>query len=206
MAGMVDEPTRPDRSKSRGILLHTCCAWCLLDVLEAFRRDYDRVAVAFCNPNIHPRGEFRKRLKSVRLLCERLDVGFHAEEEYGLAPFLAGLYNAPGFDPAADRAGRCSWCYAVRMARTAGLAAELGLGAFSTTLLSSPHQMQDRLRAAGERAAAEAGVAFDGCDLRALHGTGREKLPNRLLLHRQYYCGCIFSEAEPEGHCEGLGG
>lgn len=180
-----------------GLLLHTCCAWCLLDVVEEFRRDYAPVVVGFFNPNIHLRDEFEKRLKSVRLLCARLGLELAADAEYGLAPFLAGLYNERRIDPAADRPARCAYCYGLRLGRTAGKAKELGLGAFSTTLLSSPWQLQEELRAAGRRAAAEAGTAFDERALAGLHGTGRDRLPGGLLLHRQRYCGCVFSGSEP---------
>ncbi len=187
-----------------GLLLHTCCAWCLLDTLDVFRVEYGRVAVAFFNPNIHPRREFDKRLKSVRLLCERLGLELFADEEYGLAPFLSGLYNAGGFDPAADKPGRCAHCFALRLGRTARRAGELGFAAFSTTLLASPHQLQGELRAAGMKASGETGVGFDARDLRGLHGSGRARLPNRLLFHRQLYCGCIFSEGEGTGSSDGV--
>ena len=184
-----DPPAKP------GLLLHTCCAWCLLDVLPGFGRDYGRVVAAFFNPNIHPRAEFDKRLKSVRLLCTRLGLELVADGDYGLAPFLAGLYNDRRIDPA-DRGARCAWCYGLRLGRTAEAAARLGLGGFSTTLLSSPHQLQGELRAAGRCAAERCGVAFDGRELVALHGSGRERAPGGLQLHRQRYCGCVFSEAE----------
>jgi len=196
------EPRTPG-PEPRGLLLHTCCAWCRLDAVEEFRRDYGRIAVAFFNPNIHPRAEFEKRLKSVQLLCERLGLELLADEEYGLAPFLAGLYNAGGFDPAAEKPRRCAWCFALRLGRTARKANELDLGAFSTTLLSSPWQLQAELRAAGEAAARDSGPAFDARALVALHGSGRSRLPGGLILHRQRYCGCIFSEAEKTGRKRG---
>jgi len=182
----------------KAILVHACCASCSSYVIEHLMESYE-VTAYFYNPNIHPREEFEKRLKSVRLLCERLGLELHADEQYGLAPFLSGLYNAGGFDPAADRLRRCSRCYALRMGPTARRAEALGFAAFSTTLLSSPHQLQDALRAEGLRAAGGTGIDFDGRDLQALHGSGRDRLPKGLLLHRQHYCGCIFSEAERTG-------
>jgi len=185
----------PGSGESRGLLLHTCCAWCLLDVLEEFGRDYSPVVVGFFNPNIHPRREFERRLKSARLLAERLGLRFVSENDYGLAPFLSDLYNA-GVDPAAGRSGRCSRCYRLRMRRAAGEAKRLELGSFATTLLSSPYQLHGELTGEAERAAAEFGVAFDGRETVALHGTGRERVPSGLKLYRQRYCGCIFSESE----------
>jgi predicted adenine nucleotide alpha hydrolase (AANH) superfamily ATPase len=91
------------------------------------------------------------------------------------------------------------------MGRTARRAEALGFSAFSTTLLASPHQLQDALRAEGLRAAGGTGIGFDGRDLQALHGSGRDKLPKGLLLHRQHYCGCVFSEAERTGAGEAQG-
>lgn len=184
-----------------GLLLHACCAWCLLDALEEFRRDYGRVAAGFFNPNVHPRAEFEKRLRSARALCARLGLELAAEEDYGLVPFLNGLYNGQGraqegADGPAARPGRCAYCYELRLTWAARQAAARGLEAFSTTLLTSPHQDREALLAAGERAASAAGVRFDGRDLRALHGAGGERLPKGLMLHRQRYCGCVFSEAE----------
>jgi hypothetical protein len=82
----------PDNS--RGILVHTCCAWCLLDVLGPLSRDYGRIVVGFFNPNIHPRAEFEKRMKSARLLCRRLELELVCDGQYGLVPFLNSLYNA----------------------------------------------------------------------------------------------------------------
>jgi len=178
-----------------GLLLHTCCAWCLLDVLDEFKREHRRIAVGFFNPNIHPRAEFEKRLKSVRLLCERLGLELVADEEYGLAAFLSGLYNL-GVRPAEERPKRCGYCYRLRMERAAGEAARLGLGTVATTLLSSPHQRAEDLVRAGEAAAAKAGLRFDGRLLVGLHGKGRDGCPSGLKLHRQRYCGCIFSESE----------
>lgn len=183
----------PDNS--RGILVHTCCAWCLLDVLGPLSRDYGRIVVGFFNPNIHPRAEFEKRMKSARLLCRRLELELVCDGQYGLVPFLNSLYNA-GIDPAGERGARCGVCYGTRMRRTAEEARRLGLGAFTTTLLSSPHQLQEELRRAGESAAREFGAGFDGREMVSLHGTGRDQVPSGLTLHRQRYCGCIFSECE----------
>jgi predicted adenine nucleotide alpha hydrolase (AANH) superfamily ATPase len=170
-----------------GLLLHTCCAWCLLDVLDVFRQEYGRIVVAFFNPNIHPRAEFEKRLKSVRLLSSRLGLELVADGDYGLARFLSGLYNG-NIQPAEQKQQRCSYCYRLRM--------ETSVAEAATTLMSSPYQLTEQLVREGRAAALARDLRFDERRLVALHGRGRDSCPSGLKLHRQRYCGCIFSESE----------
>jgi predicted adenine nucleotide alpha hydrolase (AANH) superfamily ATPase len=118
-----------------------------------------------------------------------------ADQDYGLAGFLAGLYNA-AIRPAEQRQERCSYCYRLRMERAASEAERLGLGTLATALLSSPYQLADALVREGEAAASRHGVRFDGRRLTERHGKGRDSCPSGLKLHRQRYCGCIFSESE----------
>ena len=68
-----------------------------------------------------------------------------------------------------DRRERCRNCHFLRLRRTAERAREMGLDAFTTTLLGSPHQDHELLRESGERAAEEAGVSFLYRDFRPLH-------------------------------------
>jgi len=187
------------------LLLHACCAQCLLDVWDAARKATGDCApgdvlVFFENPNIHPYGEFAKREKSARLVAERLGARFESTG-YGLAEFLRAVYNEPGLgDPAAhgesgDRA-RCRVCYRMRLGAAAARAAENG-ACFASTLQSSPMQDHAAVLEVGREAGARAGVRFVDADWRALHGTG--EAPKGLRVHRQQYCGCVFSEFERFG-------
>jgi predicted adenine nucleotide alpha hydrolase (AANH) superfamily ATPase len=83
----------------------------------------------FYNPNIHPLIEFRRRLKSVRVLQEQLKFPLRAVEEYGLRRFLRLVAFRE------DQSERCPLCYRQRLYRTAQYAAENGYDAFTTTLL-----------------------------------------------------------------------
>ncbi len=141
----------------------------------------------FYNPNIHPLIEFRKRLKAFEVYAEREGLDAELDSEYGLVRFLEQV--------GPTGSGRCPVCYRERLGRTARLAAERGADAFSTTMIASPHQDHDAIRAAGEQAAAEFGVAFLYEDLRGRAEHGRETA-RKLSLYRQQYCGCIFSEYE----------
>lgn len=173
------------------ILLHVCCAECLLGPLDALR---PRGLVGlFYNPNVHPLIEFRRRLKAVQALADQLRLDIICDESYGLREFLD---RTPWQDASeAERPSRCLACYRMRLQRAAEVASRRGLEAFSSTLLVSRHQMHEAVRRIGEEVAEEVGVPFAYYDWRHLadHGHGEAK---RRSLYRQQYCGCVFSEYE----------
>jgi hypothetical protein len=109
------------------------------------------ITVFFYNPNIHPYREFRKRLANVRDYCNAQGVAALYNEEYDLEKFLRAVLGKPVPE-------RCGVCYAIRLDETARTAREKALDAFSTTLLVSPHQHREAIKAAGQ-AAGETGIA-----------------------------------------------
>ena len=49
------------------LLLHACCADCVLKFIESAKADnFDEVVVYYYNPNIHPRAEYLTRLKAIQ--------------------------------------------------------------------------------------------------------------------------------------------
>ncbi|NLW50070.1 MAG: epoxyqueuosine reductase QueH [Candidatus Brocadiaceae bacterium] len=171
------------------VLLHVCCAACAIEPAEELARNGHRVHGFFSNPNIHPFIEFRRRLKALKVLQERLPLPVTYQEDYGLPDWLAAVRWAA---PAAER---CADCYRLRLARTAETAARGGYEAFATTLLSSTHQDHSVIRAIGEECARTHGVAFLAQDWRPLAERGHERA-RRMRLYLQNYCGCVFSEWE----------
>ena len=70
------------------ILLHSCCAPCLVypaSVLEEEGMDF---SCYFFNPNIHPYREFRKRLDTFLELVEHRGYSYSIDRDYGLRQFL----------------------------------------------------------------------------------------------------------------------
>ncbi len=63
------------------ILLHACCAPCLLAPLDALREEGYAVSALFYNPNIHPLLEFRKRVKAMRVFMEGDDLPVEIDTE-----------------------------------------------------------------------------------------------------------------------------
>lgn len=169
------------------ILIHTCCAACLIGPWEALTRAGHITTGFFYNPNVHPLIEFRRRLKAVKVLQERLPVPVIYDESYGLREFMQEVqWNIPG---------RCTDCYRLRLNRTAREAAARGYDAMTTTLLSSTHQEHDLIRHIGERAAELASVKFHYADWRGLAASSHERA-REFRLYLQQYCGCVFSEEE----------
>ncbi len=171
------------------LLLHTCCAPCLIGPLEDLKSGGFEVAAFFYNPNIHPLLEFRKRIKAIRTLESALDFSLFLDEEYGLREFLDSVNWKDNI------AGRCKGCYRMRLNETARMAVKLGINVFSTTLLSSRHQNHEDVRRAGESASAAYGPRFFYKDMRSLSVKSHEEARRRSI-YRQKYCGCIFSEME----------
>jgi hypothetical protein len=169
------------------ILLHTCCAVCLIGPYEQLTDEGHEVTGFFFNPNIHPLIEFRRRLKALKVLQERLPVEVIYEEDYGLYQYLEAV------DWRSDH--RCADCYRLRLDRTARETAERGFDAFTTTLFTSTHQDHETIREVGTRCAEQHGVEFLVRDWRDLAEHNHQQA-KKMNLYRQQYCGCIFSENE----------
>jgi predicted adenine nucleotide alpha hydrolase (AANH) superfamily ATPase len=175
------------------LLLHACCAPCSVGCLEALE---DVKPVLFWyNPNIHPWTEYRSRRDCLEELAGDRGLELLKIDEYGLRLFLKGLNTPvenPGDDPAA---GRCDYCYRLRLEKTAEAARQGGYDCFSTTLLVSPYQRHEAIKKTGEELAARCGVPFYYRDFRPFFRAGRESARERGF-YMQKYCGCIFSEEE----------
>jgi predicted adenine nucleotide alpha hydrolase (AANH) superfamily ATPase len=169
------------------VLVHICCAHCLLAVLQPLTEEGHSLRGLFYNPNIQPFIEFRRRLKALKLLAESLNLDIDYDEVYRLEAFLGRVV---GRGP-----GRCGICYRDRLTRTARHAREVGCDSFTTTLLASVHQQHDLVRRVGERAGEEEGVAFLYGDWREGAAAAHEEARRRHL-YLQPYCGCIYSEYE----------
>ena len=169
------------------LYLHTCCAVCLAGVADELRRRRIDFTAFFYNPNVHPLIEWRRRLKAVRLLCEREAVPLEADETYGLVAFVRAVVHRERVPE------RCEVCYRERLTCTAEEAKRRGVEAFSTTLLASTEQNVELVRDVASEVSTSKGLAFVDADWRHTHQTGQE-LARRMSLYRQQYCGCIYSE------------
>jgi predicted adenine nucleotide alpha hydrolase (AANH) superfamily ATPase len=112
-----------------------------------------------------------------------------SRDGYGLNRYLRAIGGNT------EPATRCPVCYEMRLEETAKKAAELGMSAFSTTLLYSKYQRHELIRNMGEDIARKYGLEFFYEDFREGWKQGIEEAVS-IGIYRQPYCGCVFSEAE----------
>lgn len=174
------------------MLLHVCCAPCSTAAVERLGADY-QVTAFFYNPNIHPKEEHDLRLGEMERLAEALGIPF-MPAAYDDAEWFALI---KGHEDAPEGGPRCDICYLMRLERTAAVAREEQFPFFTTTLSISPHKQAAVINCAGRAAAERHGVSFLELDLKKRGGFARSiHLSKQHHLHRQDYCGCIFSLRE----------
>ena len=169
------------------ILMHMCCSNCAIFPVRALTGRGNKVIGLWFNPNIHPYLEYKSRLDSMRRLQELWGLDVEYDDVYGLTEFLRNVVNNEG--------NRCEYCYSVRLERTASKAKKLKADSFTTSLLVSPYQNIDMIKAKGLQMQERYAIEFHFEDFRDGFREGR-KIATDLELYRQKYCGCIYSEME----------
>jgi len=174
------------------LLLHTCCAPCSVQCIEALAEESVSPDLFWYNPNIHPYTEYRSRMDALKIYAGEKTLNLIIEDEYGLRRFVEG---ASSIDWAGDVSRRCAFCYRLRLEKIAQTAAEKACDSFSTTLLISPYQNHDLIKETGEEMAAKYNVDFFYRDFRPRFREGQRQA-RASGYYMQKYCGCIFSEEE----------
>jgi hypothetical protein len=168
------------------ILLHTCCAPCLIYPLEFLKLKGFNVTGFFYNPNIHPLLEYNERKRGIAVLNPGIEVIY---PEYLPEEFL----QAVNLNESAPQ--RCAICWRQRLTKTANAAKEEGFKYFSTTLLVSPYQNHELIKKIGDDIAKDEGVEFYYADFRPGFRKARDEA--RLKgIYMQKYCGCAYSSAK----------
>ena len=175
-------------SESKSLLLHTCCAPCSVYCIDSLRSEGIEPTVFWYNPNIHPYVEYKTRRDCLKGYLKSIKVKGIFKENYGLDEFCKNAIK--------DLENRCvKYCYRARLSETVKFAKENGYEFFSTTLLVSPYQKHEELKAVCEELAELSGVKFLYRDFRVGFREGQAKA-RELGLYMQKYCGCIFSEED----------
>jgi predicted adenine nucleotide alpha hydrolase (AANH) superfamily ATPase len=167
------------------LLIHSCCAHCAAYTVEHWRKEGYEVSALWYNPNIHPYTEHQLRLEAMQTLAQKMGVPLIDKGGYDIVEYFRRVVG--------HEAERCRHCFELRLSKTAEVAKEMGFDAFTTTLLISPHQKHDLLKEIGEESGGE--VEFLYADLRKRYSDSRH-ITKPMELHRQQYCGCVYSEFE----------
>ena len=149
----VDSYERPELETPNGedrIFLHSCCAPCAAEIMDALAASHIETTLFFYNPNIHPRDEYEIRKQENIRYAEKLGMDF-----------IDGDYNArdwfertEGMEWEPERGVRCTACFDMRFEVTADEAAKRGFTLISSTLGISRWKNMAQINGCGERAAA----------------------------------------------------
>ena len=104
----------PSKQDSK-LLLHSCCAPCAGEVMEAVAASNIDTTVYFYNPNIHPIAEYELRKDENKRFCDKLGFNF-IDADYDKDNWferVKGLENEP------ERGKRCTECFDMRFERSA---------------------------------------------------------------------------------------
>ena len=170
------------------LLLHHCCAPCSPAAIDEFGKEFELSGFWF-NPNIQPKEENTKRKDSLKQYVESLKIPLYFTQEN-----CSDIWNNKNYK---DKTDRCKACYELRLNETALNAKKMGITSFSTTLLSSPHQLHEIIRTIGEKIAKDYGLNFVYRDLRKYYYKGKDQA-RKAGYYIQNYCGCIPSKIERE--------
>lgn len=186
-----ERPVLQPPDGARKVLLHSCCAPCSGEVMEAMRASGIDYTIYFYNPNIHPREEYELRKAENIRFAEKNGIPF-VDADYDTDNWFA---RAKGLEWEPERGARCTMCFDMRFERTALYAHENGFPVITSCLGISRWKNMAQINGSGERAAAKyPGVSYWTFNWRKQGGAARMvEISKRENFYMQEYCGCVYS-------------
>jgi predicted adenine nucleotide alpha hydrolase (AANH) superfamily ATPase len=184
-------PTLSLPEPHKKILLHSCCAPCSGEVMEAMAASGIDYSIFFYNPNIHPKREYEIRKEENVRFAQKHNIEF-IDADYDRDKWFE---RVKGFENEPERGARCTLCFDMRFERTALYAYEHGFDSITSSLGISRWKDMNQINASGARAAARyPGMIYWNYNWRKGGGSARMiEISKREEFYQQEYCGCIFS-------------
>ena len=173
------------------LLLHSCCAPCSGEVMEAIMASDIEFTIFFYNPNIHPKKEYEiRKVENIRF-AEKLNIPI-IDADYDTDNWYE---RAKGMEYEPERGKRCTMCFDMRFERTALYAFENGFDTISSSLGISRWKNFDQINDCGLRAVEPyEGVSYWTFNWRKKGGSARMlEISKRERFYMQEYCGCAYS-------------
>ncbi|MDP2654498.1 MAG: epoxyqueuosine reductase QueH [Candidatus Omnitrophota bacterium] len=191
MSQSVQRPILELPSGEKKVLLHSCCAPCSGEVMEAMTASGIDYTIFFYNPNIHPRREYEIRKEENIRYAKKLGVPI-IDADYDRDNWFDRVKGLE-FEP--EKGKRCSVCFDIRFERSALYAAEHGFKVFSSSLGITRWKDMDQINAAGTKAAARyPDLVYWTYNWRKGGGSQRMyDIAKREEFYQQEYCGCVYS-------------
>ncbi|WP_133893894.1 epoxyqueuosine reductase QueH [Paraburkholderia sp.] len=203
---MTQSPERKSLALPNGhrkVLLHSCCAPCSGEVMEAMQASGIDFTIFFYNPNIHPLKEYELRKNE--------NIRF--AEQFGI-PFIDADYDrdnwferARGMENEPERGVRCTMCFDMRFERTALYAHEHGFPVITSSLGISRWKNMQQINDCGVRAAGHyPDLIYWDYNWRKGGGSARMiEISKRENFYQQEYCGCVYSLRDTNQHRVAMG-
>lgn len=180
------------------LLLHSCCAPCAGELMEAFVESGIDYTIFFYNPNIHPEKEYLIRKEENIRFAHKHGVPF-VDADYDTDNWFA---RAKGMENAPERGERCTMCFDMRFERTALYAVEHGFSVMTSSLGISRWKDMNQINGSGARAVAPyEGLVYWDYNWRKGGGSQRMiEISKREQFYQQEYCGCVYSLRDTNRH------
>lgn len=180
------------------VLLHSCCAPCSGEVMEAMLASGIDYTIFFYNPNIHPLREYELRKEENIRFAEQFGVPF-VDADYDKDNWFD---RARGMEWEPERGVRCTMCFDMRFERTALYAHENGFPVITSSLGISRWKDMKQINDCGVRAAAHyPDMLYWEFNWRKGGGSSRMiEISKRERFYQQEYCGCIYSLRDSNRH------
>lgn len=176
---------------SSHLLLHSCCAPCSGEVMEAIYASDIAFSVYFYNPNIHPQKEYLLRKEENIRFAQRYHIPF-IDADYDTENWFA---RVKGLEDEPERGIRCTACFDMRFEKTALYAYEHGFDVITSCLGISRWKNMQQINDCGIRAASRyPNLTYWTINWRKQGGSARMlEISKREQFYQQEYCGCIYS-------------
>ena len=173
------------------LLLHSCCAPCSGEVMEALAASDIEFAIFFYNPNIHPVQEYEIRKQENKKFADKHNIPC-IDADYDKDNWFERI---KGLEMEPERGKRCTACFDMRFERTALYAHEHGFPVICSSLGISRWKDMNQINGSGERAAARyENMTYWTYNWRKGGGAARMyEIAKREEFYKQEYCGCVYS-------------
>jgi predicted adenine nucleotide alpha hydrolase (AANH) superfamily ATPase len=180
------------------LLLHSCCAPCSGEPMEALVASGIDFTIFFYNPNIHPQKEYELRKEENIRFAEKHGVPF-VDADYDTDNWFA---RAKGLEDEPERGARCTACFDMRFERTALYAHEHDYKVITSSLGISRWKDMAQINGCGIRAAARyPEMIYWDFNWRKKGGSARMiEISKRENFYQQEYCGCVYSLRDTNRH------
>lgn len=195
---MIERMLLPIPDGAHRLLLHSCCAPCSGEVIEAIHATGIDFSILFYNPNIHPRAEYDLRKNENARFAAKLNIPF-LDADYDPESWLQ---RVKGLEQEPERGKRCTTCFDMRLERTALYAHENGFPLFTSCLGISRWKNMEQVNERAHLAASRyQDLTYWDYNWRKNGGSTRMiEITKRENFYQQEYCGCVYSLRDANKH------